>query len=822
MVSASRWEHGSALGVYFDDPRIGQLAERDLPMFSIPRWLTEQPAQVRAFAERGFASVVRLVLRDEEARTDALGQFDVLMSQSAPTLVFMERLCRLTALVEGAEAPSPDRMVLTRTETRLNGSPLTVSIVNLAEQGTFLLTRGTVPEPAMKAAIAAGVAAKQLHGSWKKWSGDGEVALAVRMDNGPVAPRLYTFLPMSDGAAAPFHGYLHGSFFPTSSRKAIDSAVELNRLLLEEAATLAATTVRWLAGPTVTERSGDVIDAGTAACAVADLLAWAKVSSLDGDYADGSEKQQDGRIDLPATVAQRVAGAGGEFADAAIVPCLAVTGGPSCSVEPIAWCSPRAARSWGGESETFTVACLAYHGRSVGIAPIWPGLGEGRANRLVEFLKGHTQQEFLEHPTPDERADIAELLAGSLRGGRKMPVRRWTAFYRDLVGFMDGSPWPLAGRQIILCGDGMLRSGRSIAAVDQNAGLRRRRRRRRKGEKVEASLFFPPVPRQPDDVDDDGADDGLKVPVPLREYFAFASEALPWHGELKGAREFLEDSLVSPYDGETVLTRISQLVNSDATIKEAVAGLRWAFAIWRRADGRLLGGSRNYRLLVPTVEGTMISAPDAVFSGSWPDETRGKRLKQFLDAAPPGVADLVDLGQRRLAPTSHRAFRKARTDQWVEFLTALGVNRGLFAVEKKTSKRLFKAHQLTSFTFCDDAAIPKAAAQKWKTDIERSVPGGTSFGYSTEYSVKGPLWWFPGQADHESFSDHCRELYAALVVEWLDQAPETVFSVQVAHHYFSDARQWPTPVAAFLARRQMDAGGRSSGDGSGSRPLRTV
>ena len=166
--------------------------------------------------------------------------------------------------------------------------------------------------------------------------------------------------------------------------------------------------------------------------------------------------------------------------------------------------------------------------------------------------------------------------------------------------------------------------------------------------------------------------------------------------------------------------------------------------------------------------------------------------------APPGVADLDNLGWRRLAPTSHRAFRNTRTAQWVEFLAALGVNRGLFAVEKKTSKRWFNRYELMSFTFCEDVGIPKAAADNWKADVKRSVPTGASLGYSTQYSVKGPLWWLPGQADHESFSDHCRELYAALVVEWLDQAPETSFSVEIAHRYRSDTRQWPTPVAAFL------------------------
>ena len=195
-------EHGGALDGYFDNPRVGQLAEADLAMFSIPRWLTEQPRRAKVFAERGFASVVRLVLRNEEALADALGQFRLLMNQTVPTLLFMERLCRLTIVVEGADAPSPDRTVLTRTETPLNGSPLKVSIIDLGGQGTFLLTKAPVPEPAITAAIVAGVATKQLHGSWKEWSGDGEVALAVRTDNGPVAPRLYTFLPMSEGAAA--------------------------------------------------------------------------------------------------------------------------------------------------------------------------------------------------------------------------------------------------------------------------------------------------------------------------------------------------------------------------------------------------------------------------------------------------------------------------------------------------------------------------------------------------------------------------------------------------------------------------------------------
>lgn len=285
-------EHGTALDGYFDDPRTRALAREDLPMFSIPRWLVEQPPRVRAFAERGFASVVRLTLRDEDARKDALGQVRDLANQAAPTLLFLERLSRLTAIVEGAGAPDSDPVVLERSETPLRRSRLSLSLVDLRRDGRYFVTKGRVAEGAMKTAINAGVAAKQLHSSWSEWSGDGEVALAVRIDDGPVAPRLYTFLPLGNSATAPFNGYLHGSFFPTSNRKTIDAGVELNRLLLSEATSLAADTVRWLARGNATERQPTPLDAGAAARAATDLLVWSKVSSIDGQENGETAQEQ--------------------------------------------------------------------------------------------------------------------------------------------------------------------------------------------------------------------------------------------------------------------------------------------------------------------------------------------------------------------------------------------------------------------------------------------------------------------------------------------------------------------------------------------------
>ena len=92
-------------------------------MFSIPRWInvTKQPeGKSEAFAERGFASVVRLVLRDEEAHADALGQFRLLIeSIRAHAPVYGAPKSRLTALVEGCGRADPrsDRLDTLRNAT---------------------------------------------------------------------------------------------------------------------------------------------------------------------------------------------------------------------------------------------------------------------------------------------------------------------------------------------------------------------------------------------------------------------------------------------------------------------------------------------------------------------------------------------------------------------------------------------------------------------------------------------------------------------------------------------------------------------------------
>ena len=482
----------------------------------------------------------------------------------------------------------------------------------------------------------------------------------------------------------------------------------------------------------------------------------------------------------------------------------------------IGWRPAKSARASFEASATFDLTAVARHGASIEgpISPIWPGLGCDRLKRLSAFLRLHAPNTFRDRLAPAECARIAAKIAGSLRAGRRPATAEWTEFYRDLPSFMKDGPEALAGYAVILCDDGTVRAGRSDVAED--GGLRRIRRRWRRGEQVEPSLFFPPASRPPSGGTEVQREQ-LKVPGPLAGYFAFAANTLPWHGELRTAREFLERGQVSAYDGETVLTRISQIVNAGASVEEAIAGLRWAFAIWHRAAqaNRPIKVDSSYRLLVPAGD-TLIPATEAVFSETWPEELLGKRLHALFGAAPPDVVDFVEFRKRLLAPTTHRAFGRGRTLVWTEFLRGLGVGTGLRAFPLPTMPAT-PAYEVTNFAFAKKLGVSDSAVDEWRGDISSHMRDSLRLGYSTNYKFSGPLWWLPGQGDHQRLSDDCREIFAGLVVEWLSDAPTEVFKVDLRHEYFTnDHREWTTPVGAFL----RSAFWLPADDPSGSGPVR--
>lgn len=751
-------------------------AAKDMPPLHVPRWQSDQSERVQSYALRAFATVIALPLRDTAARDAVLKEIQSLRQQSVPVLLFLVRLRRLTVSVVPDD--NSHSFSLFREERETAGRP-GATIVDLKASGTFLVARKLIAEAAMKEAIGDGVEQKQLHSHWLDWEGDGEVALAVRLDAQVASTRLYAFLPLGDQAVAPFQGYMHGTFFPSSNRKTLDAEIALNALHVREAIGLAAETAIWLAG--LADRGGSSdITPGEAALAAADFLVWEDVSSLEADPS----------LDLASKIARAIGTAAGaeSLDDARIVPCL----GSGADGRSIVFRTPARARLWGNNLPTFTAEIAAVHHAQTGVAPLWPGLSE-RLNRIDQFL-AEQSTDYVSAPTPQERAALATAVAASLAANKRTPIQKWTTFYQDLIELMGKSTMALEGQEILLCSDGKLHQTMTSSPAKEG-GKPRKRRRRGEGH----GYIFPPPSSKGDAPD---GDDDLMPPTELKNEFAFLSEKLDWHGALGSVRSYFENAkLVSPFDRDTVLSQLSQLLRQDARKGARIAGLRWAFQVWRRArlTGRPIKLRPQHRFFVPTVSGDFIDAAEAVFSESWPKETLGQQLQKLLDCAPAEVSDFLELRSRRIAPPSHRSFKIGNTGDWVEFLTELRVQKGLHPV-KKTPPKYVRAHDLQSFQFCDQLDIGPSAKALWKADIEEQDANALTFPTSTDYAISGNLWWWPGQGDYDRFSDDCRELYAGAIVEWFRQSHDIEWSVEVSHryNYHSDTRRWPTPFAALL------------------------
>lgn len=264
------------------NPQHRELAKSDLPLFHIPIWVSEQPEAVSRFARQGYSSVIALPLRSSDAVVDVRREFASVRESGVPLLLFLSRLARLTVKVLGTDGKVEDEIILDRSEVPVEIDGQLLAVADLGVAGTYLIARRSVPEFKMLGAIQDGIDTKQLHKHWEKWEGDGEVALAVRLDAMIPHTRLYTYLPMGMQAASPFNGFLHGTFFPNSSRTAVDASIKLNALLAETAATLAAATIATLVSPAA-DGASPSLDKVRRASAVVDLLAWEQVDSLVTD-----------------------------------------------------------------------------------------------------------------------------------------------------------------------------------------------------------------------------------------------------------------------------------------------------------------------------------------------------------------------------------------------------------------------------------------------------------------------------------------------------------------------------------------------------------
>ena len=757
----------------FANPRHRELAKSDLPLFHIPVWVSEQPEAVTHFARQGYSSVIALPLRSADAVADVRREFASVRESGVPLLLFLSRLASLTVKVLGPDGTVEDKIILERTEDPVEIGGQLLSVADLGSAGKYLIARRTVPETEMLSAIQDGIETKQLHKHWEKWEGDGEIALAVRLDAMVPQTRLYTYLPMGTQAVSPFNGFLHGTFFPNSSRTAVDASIKLNALLAETAAALAAATIATLVSPAA-DGASPSLDHACRANAVVDLLAWEPVDSL--------------ATDAPLEdiiVEQLIFILGVEcLGDAPIVPALLQ------DAQLLGWSSATRTRHWTEEGEFFGADAAARNAPSTGVSPIWPGLGP-RIVRLGKFL-ARAIIGYVDRPRDQERVALVVAIAREIASGKQSTMSRWSGFYRQLPKFLDRAGIGLAGALVLLDADGKLRKAMTPAGEVEGKAVRRKR------GTVVVSVFFPPARRGGAQDEDD-----LVLPASLADNFAFLSHGLDWYGDLSEAREYLEKhKLALEFDRDVILAQLSRIVRADGRNATRAAGLRLAFQIWRgpRTKGRAFKLQAQHRFMVPTVGGEFVDAREAVFSRSWPDETLGPLIHRFIGSAPTGSADIDALAARRLGDRNHYCFKGSSGELWTEFLAELGVQKGLHPI-RKTPPASIPARRLKDFSFCEDLGIPETAAQAWRADITEHVPDAFKLKSSTGgYILRGEILWLPGQGDVERFTRDCLEHFAQLIIAWLEAPPAKGWAIDVHHHHFihDDARDWPTPIRSFL------------------------
>ena len=783
-----------------DEPRHLHLACRDLPVFHIPIWLDEQSDVVRTFAADGFSSVIELPLRDAAAGASVRRQIQELRDQTVPMLLFLDRVSWLSVRIVGETGHTETELKFTRSEKTYDAAGMKLAHVELGDAGVFLVARRGVAEAKMKNSITAAIARKELNKHWERWEGDGDVAVAVRLDAVVHSPRLYTFLPMGEQAAAPFSGHLHGSFFPSSNRKHLNARNQLNALLLAEATALTAHAIHYL----ITDPSGRIanwLNREERATATVDLLCWTEVGSLETDE------------DLAAEVAQTLTELFDvdSFDEVPLVPCLL----PGANDEVLTWQSPARVRRWPEGTEVFSANVAAQFAQDIDIRPIWHILGH-RLGTVDQYLSRHATS-YPGAPLGDERAHLVSLVAKKLCSRRRLPKDKWLRYFAELPDFMGQDGEHLAGLPVLLGNDEELHAAMSTAS-SSGAGTPKSRRRRA----AAMAVFSPPDPRRVDTEDDLE----FEPPKKLSRRFAFLSTALPWHSELGATRSYLEQhKLVEEFDREAILAHLSRTLQHERNKDVLRGGLRWAFQLWRqpRARGRDFRMQQQHRFRVPTLDGAYIAASEAIFSVGWPTETAGEQVQAFLDAAPSGLTDLEQLKNRRLAAPDHPVFRGRWIEDWVQFLSELGVSTGPKPELRAAESKNFDAHRISDFSFLQDYGIPPGFAELWRGDIADQDRDLLHLPSSTTYVINGELPWYPGQADVETFSSTCKALYATLIFGWLSAASDLPGDIEVHHHFarWADRRDWPSPIKAFLRSARwfpIEDPGQSGSEPVGVRP----
>ncbi|MFB7763453.1 sacsin N-terminal ATP-binding-like domain-containing protein [Streptomyces xiamenensis] len=751
------------------------------PPLQAPLPLDEVPATCRQLAAQGYVTVVRLPLLSEAARVEVRLRMRELAGSKVPVMLFLDRLASLTLerRPAGGETGGPkesdelgeahERHELIRSEERFavaqeGGFPVSCATVDLGPSGTFLVARSTVEKERLNSTLAEAVGSGLLDDTWQEWKQSAvvEVALPLPTPRRPLHGQIYTFLPMGEDQAAPFPGHVNAPFFTKFDRTGIPSDHPLNVLLLDAVAeTCLAAAAALRASPEPSMRQMAV-----------DLVSWE------------NKRNWVGRV---SAAALRVHGS--ELAEVPLVPILAADGAPPES----GWAAPRDAALWPDFDLTVLTADRAHE---AGIVVADPGIGGDRLKRLASLCKVLACPW---EPAPEILAEYVELIVGGLplpRSGES--PEQWSALYEDLAILFEDHGHVLHGRQLLLAEDCTLRhTNRPPGRA--GAGINTPTQGKPGGQGARREAFFQPVRTETNQTEPPS------VPALLGKRLFSLHPGLGWkdRGERtrgRAARTFLEqEGLVRPYDTRGLLEHIRQALSASTDRRLRLQTLRFVFRMWQQR--RSLGGTEisSLGLYVPSADGRLIRASDAVFGRGWGRASVGEDLATVVASGQDVSKGLKAIAGRLLAGPEEFAKGGATThEDWRAFLLEAGVADGLLPVKSSDAvNRVNQGRELTARQLIRMAKVSAEMQEQWepylRTWSDARYPRTPYWGTNA--------WWLPGQDIIGCLGQEARLAYARLLLHGLAHWKDTRFTsvwTSTGSQSHPDRERVPTPLDAFV------------------------
>lgn len=706
----------------------------DLP---VPASVGASDEDLQRFADDGFATVVKLPLRDDDAVSEVLAQMEAIESADAPILLFLDRLTELRLQVRDADGEISKSTLLTRDETDtplVSGDPLVPSI-DLGAQGRYLLLRGAIDPTELKSAIEKSVALRLINDRWLKWKPNEQVwvGVALRTDMPMSTGMVYTFLPTEQDS--PLSAHIHAPFFADLARRHVEYKVPLNRFLLNRLAQTCIDFMRLLRDNAKQDR--------VASLAV-DLIAWEP---------DKSEHL----IEVcPQFTAEN---------------CIPVADGRTWSCFDDAYTWP--ADDPDSPQKVITPSAVARQGYPI----VQPKIGDARIRRLNAL---HTELCTTGmHPDDETTADFTEAIARALHK-KKSSLDRWTDFYSDLMTLFDmHTAEALKGKEIILDDKGRLQKAMS----DEDATT------------TSPVIFVPPE----SDDSSDNRTHARRVPRALARRIVHAHNDIDWKSTsdhwYKADELMVDAGLVHRYGIDELLEIIGGLLESRPTQAVQSAALEYCFALYPQLSAYQRDALSDLAFTVPTRGGKWRPARTAAFSAGW-NTPGGALLERLVRAAGDETPELLSVGEQLTEEPDNWPLPVDDPTEWKKFLEAIGVTDGLPLIHLKTGPRL--GYHLQPAVLARQLGLSPATARAWQAEVHWH--GGhnpnTLYTFATALSVL-PGAGEIEQLDSEARSTYA-ELVAHGLNNWPDHDLKVKVYRPDRSRDDHNVYYWHTPAAAYL------------------------